>query len=262
MTRQSHPSYLRVVNAPRAAHLGDRPTARRGDRALLGFVNMAEVTDAGFERIITIVRPSWTFDLRSVPYFDIGSLDRRRVFEIFRRSGSRYRDVAGLLGIHGRDDASLNSGAVADSLDEMLATASSTSSIVVLVDDHETMLHAMHVLVSSLGHLSYYAMELSVGGEQVLLRSASGETDVFEQRDEPRVSEGVRDALVLQAEERTLISRRATIRSGRLRLPTTAHRRCKAPAPIIGTCPPSRRPCGCNRFAGTELRRCQRLVDT
>jgi hypothetical protein len=120
------------------------------DGALLGFIDMSRISDVALETIFTHVKPGWAFDLRPVPYFDIGRFNRKRMFELFRISGTSYRDVAGVLRITVRNDASLNSGAVGGFLNETLSARPYRAPIVVLVDDEETLGHAMRVLPRSL----------------------------------------------------------------------------------------------------------------
>jgi hypothetical protein len=172
--------YLRLVDAP-AQQLVE-PARPDDEETLLGFVDMSSVSDDGFETILSRVQPSWVFDLRPVPYFDIGRLNRKRVFDLFSSLHASYRDVAGWLQITERNDASLNSGAVARYLAETLLTGPCRAPIVVLVDDDEILDHALRVLPNHLKSLfaAWRGCELKTigcdGGFDLILRTATGTT--------------------------------------------------------------------------------------
>jgi hypothetical protein len=157
------------------------------DGLLLGFVDMSRASDVALETIMSRLRPAWVFDLRPVPYFNIGRLNRKRAFELFRSSSASYRDVAGSLRITEHNDASLNSGVVGSFLSKTLAMRPLHAPVVVLVDDHATLAHAMNVLPiwlrSSLG-ASWHPLALDVevrdGIPDLLVRGADGGVRAFE----------------------------------------------------------------------------------
>jgi len=155
------------------------------DGALLGFIDMSRVSDVALETIFTHVQPGWAFDLRPAPYFNIGRFNRKRMFELFRISRTSYRDVAGLLRITVRNDASLNSGAIARFLNETLSTRPYRAPIVVLVDDEETLEHAMRVLPRALRvqGAGWCSMAFDVaacdGAPDLMLRAPGGELHTF-----------------------------------------------------------------------------------
>ncbi|HEX7840217.1 MAG TPA: hypothetical protein VF469_22220 [Kofleriaceae bacterium] len=179
MSRSSQVPYLRLVDGP-AQQLAE-PARSDGEGTLLGFVDMSSVSDVGFETILSRVQPSWVFDLRPVPYFDIGRLNRKRVFDLFSSLRASYRDVAGWLQITERNDASLNSGAVGRYLAEALSTRPCQAPIVVLVDDGEILDHALRVLPIHLtsSFPAWCAFELETiacdGEPDLILRTATGE---------------------------------------------------------------------------------------
>lgn len=186
MTRSSTP-YLRLVDAPerRAA----RPSVPMDDRLLLGFVDTSRVSELAFVTIMSRLRPAWVFDLRPVPYFNIGRLNRKRAFELFRSSSASYRDVAGSLRMVERNDASLNSGVVAEFLSKALTTRPLHAPVVVLVDDHGTLAHAMNVLprwLRSSLDVSWYPLALDVevrdGVPDLLARDAEGVVRALESK--------------------------------------------------------------------------------
>jgi len=63
--------------------------------SLLVFVNFESATEADFLTMLTDGRPRYVFDLRLVPRFDIGSLNRRLVFSVFAQSSTQYSDLSG-----------------------------------------------------------------------------------------------------------------------------------------------------------------------
>jgi hypothetical protein len=151
MASRTKVPYLRLVEPPEPREpLDDSAPAQSRELggALLGFVDTSTATRTFFEDLVTRVRPTWIFDLRPVPYFDIQGLSRRKVFALFREHEIAYRDVSGLLELSGRDDASLGSGAVAWCLHELLAADPTRppAPIVVLLDDKEWVAHAAAVL--------------------------------------------------------------------------------------------------------------------
>lgn len=186
MPRSSPVPYLRLVDGPApeavesACHAGD-------EGILLGFISMSSLSefDDGFRMILTRVQPSWVFDLRPVPYFNIGQLDRIRAFDLFSSLRATYRDVADRLQITDRKDASLNSGAVARYIAEALSTRSWRGPVVVLVDDRESLSHALRVLPSHLkSSAAWCAFELSAivrdGVPDLILRTPRGEAKTLQ----------------------------------------------------------------------------------
>jgi len=59
----------------------------------LVFVSFPKVSDTEFVSILDQVHPGAIVELRKVPRFDFGRLNRRTAFEYFRRNGSRYVDL-------------------------------------------------------------------------------------------------------------------------------------------------------------------------
>lgn len=141
--------YLRLVDAPERGEAAVMP-----DMAMLGLVDMSSVSDIAFRAIISQLRPSWVFDLRPVPYFNVGRLNRKRAFELFRSNNASYRDVASALRITEHNDASLNSGAVGGFMSATLATRPLHAPVVVLLDDPGMLAHAADALPKWLGALS------------------------------------------------------------------------------------------------------------
>lgn len=182
---RSETHYLRLVAT--SSQNDVEPHANDYEGTLLGFVDMSRASDVALETILSRVQPAWVFDLRPVPYFNIGRLNRRRMFGLFRTWSAWYRDVAGALRITENNDASLNSGAVGSFLNQTIAMRPLHAPIVVLVDHEDALSHAMNVLPrclrSSLAS-SWCAMALDVevhdGDPDLRLRTAHGDAYALE----------------------------------------------------------------------------------
>lgn len=163
-------------------------SARQEDgEVLLGFISMSPLSGEEFEAILTRVRPSWVFDLRPVPYFDLRLFDRKAAFDLFRSLRATYRDVTGRLKITDRKDASLNSGAIARYIAGELSARPWRGPVIVLVDDCECLDHALRVLPSHLkSSAAWCAFELSAivgdGPPELILRTSRGETQALQSK--------------------------------------------------------------------------------
>jgi len=76
--------------------------------ALLCIVDFLEISESELLHIIYEARPRFVVDLRIVPRFDVGSLNRKAIFSLFEKSVTRYLDMSGILGLRDRRDAALN----------------------------------------------------------------------------------------------------------------------------------------------------------
>lgn len=98
-------------------------------RDLLLLVDMSSISDDCLIDLISNVKPRWIFDLRALPRFDIGSLNRHGFFDLCRVNLARYRDIGGLVGIAASRDASLSSGVAAVAISEMLNEVASPKTV-------------------------------------------------------------------------------------------------------------------------------------
>lgn len=149
MSRKTNVPYLRIVTTANSVDVRAPSPDVIGSTAL-GFLNIAKSSDALFESIIELVKPAWIFDLRPVPYFNIGQLNRMRAFELMRRHNASYQDLSGLLRIIDRNDASLNSGDVAAQVNQFLGRTSTPSAILILLNDTTVLRRAMEILPRTL----------------------------------------------------------------------------------------------------------------
>lgn len=110
------PRHLRLVEtAPRPVkHVPESFETIAGERSLfvttdpniLVFVDFATVEEAEFLSLIISSKPTHIIDLRAVPRFDMGTLNRKLVFSIFEKAGAKYHDVGALIGpAHMRQNA-------------------------------------------------------------------------------------------------------------------------------------------------------------
>lgn len=101
----------------------------------MGFIDEAELLS-----LLCDAPPRWLMDLRPLPRFDFGRLNRARVFRVFEEHGIRYRDICGTLRIYSSQDASFASGRVATEIARILVEARADSEpgkVTVLVDSGE-----------------------------------------------------------------------------------------------------------------------------
>lgn len=114
---------------------------------LMIFTDVSELSADSFVRLINEARPTFILDVRPAPRFDIGRLNRNRVFEIFEQNHIQYIDVAGLAGVTSRWDANLNPSFLVETINANLYQGSEAveGPIVVLCDDKECLSSAMVV---------------------------------------------------------------------------------------------------------------------
>lgn len=84
--------------------------------SLLVFVNFEGVTEADFLALLTTGRPRYVIDIRRVPRFDVGTLNRKLVFSLFSQISAHYIDLSGQLRITSERDARLNPALLASHL--------------------------------------------------------------------------------------------------------------------------------------------------
>lgn len=127
MTSPRRPvNFLRIVELPREPTPFNAETLTRPawqstlfateHPSLLAFIEFARISESDFLTFVTSGRPKFVFDLRRVPRFDIGNLNRRLVFSLFTQSSTRYVDLSGRLGAKSERDARLDPRPVVDHL--------------------------------------------------------------------------------------------------------------------------------------------------
>jgi len=136
MPERKNIPYLRLV-APLRQPLVSKHAGEDLPQPVLALLNTSRTTEAVFRGTLMSLRPRWVFDLRPIPCFDIGRLSRRSVFEMFCSLHTTYKDVSGTLDILTRNDASLNSGAVAEVVNDSFGVDVDMGDILVLLDSAE-----------------------------------------------------------------------------------------------------------------------------
>lgn len=80
--------------APQRSQTSLFPEARPG---VVVFVCFPAVEEREFVALLENARPGFVIDLRVVPRFDVGRLNRGRAFDLFDAVGSKYMDLTGIL---------------------------------------------------------------------------------------------------------------------------------------------------------------------
>lgn len=94
------------------------------------------MSDDTFSSILRTLRPLQIFDLRTVPSFAIGRLNRLLAFALFEESGSHYYDIPGMVGAACRIESRLKAKAMSEAIvDSVKQAGSRKGSIMVLLDD-------------------------------------------------------------------------------------------------------------------------------
>ena len=139
------PPHLKLVAAP-APH--PEPISTPGQMRLfpadapvpMVIADISLINESEMRSLLCDTPPRWLIDLRPSPRFDIGRLNRARVFMLFERHHIRYEDICGILEIYSRRDASFSSGQVAAEVSRIFVKAKAAlepGKVTVLVDDSE-----------------------------------------------------------------------------------------------------------------------------
>ncbi|WP_341919613.1 toll/interleukin-1 receptor domain-containing protein [Hydrocarboniphaga effusa] len=84
---------------------------------LIAFLEFDRLLEAEFLSLVLGAKAKFIIDLRLVPRFDLGSLNRKIVFSLFSQTGGEYRDLSGVLGVRDRRDANLNPAILRDHIE-------------------------------------------------------------------------------------------------------------------------------------------------
>ena len=143
MEKTKRPPYLRLVAPPPESRPAEPPVAGQMQLfpadapTLLLIVDMGFIEESELLSVLCDAPPRWLIDLRPLPRFDFGTLNRARVFRIFEQNRIRYLDLCGKLRIYSRQDASFLSGRVAAEISRILVDARAAlepGKVTVLVD--------------------------------------------------------------------------------------------------------------------------------
>lgn len=120
------------------------------DPFVLVLVDITDASEQEFREILERVRPNVVIELRTVPRFDFGRLNRRLAFRMFEEMGARYHDLIYTLGVTTTHDAGLNPVFLARPLAKILQANPRPERALVLLDDPNTLDLSMEVLPSRL----------------------------------------------------------------------------------------------------------------
>ena len=105
--QKSKANFLRVVGTPRPDEAVSKDIfVRKGWQStffanenpwLVLFINFDSITESDFQASIEGARPRYLIDLRRVPRFDLGKLNRRQAFALFAGSKVQYLDLSGRI---------------------------------------------------------------------------------------------------------------------------------------------------------------------
>ncbi len=146
MDKPKRPPYLKLVVPPPASPPAPPPAPGQMDLfpadapTRMVIADLSLIDEAEMLSLLCDPPPRWLIDLRPVPRFDFGRLNRARVFRIFEQNNIRYQDICGRLDIYSRQDASFGSGRVAAEIARVLVDARADSdpgTVMVLVDTGE-----------------------------------------------------------------------------------------------------------------------------
>lgn len=68
------------------------------DPNILAFLDFSSIDEAEFLSLLISAEPKFVLDVRQVPRFDVGNLNRKLVFSIFKKAGAKYIDLGALIG--------------------------------------------------------------------------------------------------------------------------------------------------------------------
>jgi hypothetical protein len=94
---------------------------------LLCIIDFLRISEYELLHVIDEARPRFVVDLRIVPRFDVGSLNRKVIFSLFEKSVTRYLDMSGILGLRDRRDVALNPPILIQHLITQLASSQHSS---------------------------------------------------------------------------------------------------------------------------------------
>ncbi|MGB1016044.1 MAG: hypothetical protein ACPG4T_18055 [Nannocystaceae bacterium] len=148
------PRHLQLVT-PTPHEVGQLPLFSDDEtnaNRILGFFQMSQATAESFESMLTRFRPTWVFDLRSVPWFDFIRFSRLKAFSSFKQVGASYRDLMGRFQIDENHHTFISSGELSRRLSDDFKHSSPAllGPVIFLLDDVEILQTARRVLPKTL----------------------------------------------------------------------------------------------------------------
>jgi TIR domain len=130
---------------------------------LLAFIDLNGIEEADFLTLLLAAKPRFMIDLRVLPLFDLGGLNRKRAFALFEKCGTKYLDMSGRLDLKDSKDSRYNADYLAEKVRELVfpKDASIEGPICFLID-------ALHFNDSFLAGLAEKLDPLSNVGWEIL----------------------------------------------------------------------------------------------
>jgi hypothetical protein len=116
------------------------------DPFVLVLVDITDVSEREFLEVLERVRPDVVIELRTVPRFDFGRLNRKIVFRMFDEIKARYYDLIYTLRATTAHHAGLNPVFLARPLAEILQANPRPQRALVLLDDPKTLDLSLEIL--------------------------------------------------------------------------------------------------------------------
>jgi hypothetical protein len=144
MSARDRPHLRLIEREPRPA--SSEPQGQLAFSFVLVLVDLTNASEAEFLRILEQARPDAVIELRKVPRFDFGRLNRKLVFRMFDEMKARYHDLIYSLRVTSAHDAGLNPAFVARPLAEILQAEPRPQRALVLLDDPKTLDLSLEIL--------------------------------------------------------------------------------------------------------------------
>ncbi len=121
---------------------------------LLIFSDLTKISSESFLSLISDAKPTLILDLRPIPRFDFGRLNRKAIFKLFQTNDAIYIDVTGAIGVSSKADANLNPSLMAKSLSDMTKTMGfpMRGPLLFLFDDSNLLSASTQVFADTLSH--------------------------------------------------------------------------------------------------------------
>lgn len=132
------------------------------DPSTLVFLEFDALQEADFVSSVVTVSPTLVFDIRSVPRFDVGNLNRRLVFSIFRSAGARYFDISASVGPSRAKQLSSSAASLATTLRDIAFAKrnEATGPIMFLCDSVQTEPNYMETVAGELDYLNAHGWKI------------------------------------------------------------------------------------------------------
>lgn len=149
MSARERPHLRLIEREPRPAsseQQGQLAFSFAADPFVLVLVDLTNASEAEFLRVLEQARPDAVIELRKVPRFDFGRLNRKLVFRMFDEMKARYHDLIYSLRVTSAHDAGLNPAFVARPLAQILQADPRPQRALVLLDDPKTLDLSLEIL--------------------------------------------------------------------------------------------------------------------